>query len=456
MVQFLLDEARRTRWIVAVARTDSGVAAALRRFGRQRRTNPRPQRCRCLSFCWRAAASLPSSAASLPTAMFGLSREFFTRVFDIVVGQPDLHFLVRPYSVVEDSRGRVIVTDPGAQGVHIFDPVQQKYKFIERKDKNKDAMLAPQCVAVDDKDNIYVTDSESGKIFVFNADGKYQHALGSLKGGEGFFKRPTGIAVDSAAAAHLRDRHAAQQDLRARHERRRDCKTIGQEWRKARRVQLSDRAASGRQGTCVVVDAMNFPRAGRSIAQGSSSVRHRQDRRWHGRDVSSQGHRHRFRRASVCRRGVARHGAGLQSRRPAALLLRAAGNGLRRLPPAHGSVHRSQRPRVRSRFLQPSRAGIPVSRLCIRPREACSEASSLGLAHRAPSAAWRGDRADQWRRDRHARPDSRQHLADSGPASGFLHLLPCSAFGQRKHGAAVEPDAVYFDLHHLHQHNLRQ
>ena len=124
--------------------------------------------------------------------------KFFTRVFDFVVGAPDLHFLVRPYSVVEDSRGRVIITDPGAHGVHIFDPVQQKYKFIERRDKNKDAMPAPQCVAVDDKDNIYVTDSEAGKIFVFNAEGKYQRAIGSLKGGEGFFKRPTGIAVDPA------------------------------------------------------------------------------------------------------------------------------------------------------------------------------------------------------------------------------------------------------------------
>src|SRR5271165_5633158 len=123
---------------------------------------------------------------------------FFTRVFDLVVGAPDLHFLVRPYAVVEDSRGRIIVTDPGAQGVHIFDPAQGKYKFIERIDKGKDPMLAPQCIAVDDKDNFYVTDSEAGKIFVFNADGKYQRALGSLKGGEGFFKRPTGIAIDSA------------------------------------------------------------------------------------------------------------------------------------------------------------------------------------------------------------------------------------------------------------------
>ena len=40
-------------------------------------------------------------------------------------------------------------------------------------------MLAPQCVAVDAQDNIYVTDSESGKIFVFDPSGKYQRAIGS-------------------------------------------------------------------------------------------------------------------------------------------------------------------------------------------------------------------------------------------------------------------------------------
>jgi DNA-binding beta-propeller fold protein YncE len=52
---------------------------------------------------------------------------------------------------------------------------------------------------VDSRDNIYVTDSEAGKIFVFGADGKFQRVIGGLKGGEGFFKRPTGIAVDSDA-----------------------------------------------------------------------------------------------------------------------------------------------------------------------------------------------------------------------------------------------------------------
>src|SRR6202007_1300357 len=72
-------------------------------------------------------------------------------------------------------------------------------KFLTRSDEMKDPMIAPQCVAVDAQDNIYVTDSEVGKIFVFNANGKYQRAIGSLKGGEGYFKRPTGIAVDSQA-----------------------------------------------------------------------------------------------------------------------------------------------------------------------------------------------------------------------------------------------------------------
>ncbi|HEV2349609.1 MAG TPA: 6-bladed beta-propeller [Terriglobia bacterium] len=126
-------------------------------------------------------------------------KKFWSRVLNIVAGEAPVHSLIRPYDVVTDSRGRIIVTDPGAAGVHIFDFNQQKYKFITRREKSKDPMLAPQCVALDAQDNIYVTDSETGKIFVFAPSGKFSRAIGSLKYGEGYFKRPTGIAVDSAA-----------------------------------------------------------------------------------------------------------------------------------------------------------------------------------------------------------------------------------------------------------------
>ena len=125
--------------------------------------------------------------------------KLWTKLLNAVAGEPEYRMIVRPYSIAVDSHGRAIVTDPGAAGVHIFDFEHHRYKFLERREKEKDAMLTPQCVALDAQDNIYVTDSESGKIFVFDADGKYRRALGSLKGGEGYFKRPTGIAVDSAA-----------------------------------------------------------------------------------------------------------------------------------------------------------------------------------------------------------------------------------------------------------------
>ena len=124
-------------------------------------------------------------------------RRFWGRLLDIVAGEPDFHALIAPYSVVTDSQNRIIVTDPGAAGIHIFDFTQHKYKFISR-DKDIDGLSSPQCVAVDAVDNIYVTDSYSGKIFCFDANGKFRRVIGSFKG-EGYFKRATGIAVDSPA-----------------------------------------------------------------------------------------------------------------------------------------------------------------------------------------------------------------------------------------------------------------
>ena len=74
---------------------------------------------------------------------------FWTKVVDVVVGAPTYHSMVRPYSITTDSRGRIIVTDPGAHGVHIFDFAKEKYKFISRLENGKDPLKSPQCVAVD-------------------------------------------------------------------------------------------------------------------------------------------------------------------------------------------------------------------------------------------------------------------------------------------------------------------
>ena len=122
------------------------------------------------------------------------SRSFWKRALDFIAGPPDYRQLVRPYGITTDSRGRIIVTDPGAKAVHIFDFARKKYSRLE-SGKGED-FLSPLGVAVDAKDNIYVTDSQSGKIFVFDADGKFRRFLGSAAKNEGFFKRATGIAID--------------------------------------------------------------------------------------------------------------------------------------------------------------------------------------------------------------------------------------------------------------------
>ena len=222
-------------------------------------------------------------------------------MIDVIAGEPDFHFLVNPYSIATDSHGRVIVTDTGADGVHVFDFTEKKYKFLSRKDNGKDPMLSPQCVAVDAEDNIYVTDSQAGKIFIYDAKLKFRRVIRSLKGGEGYFKRPTGIAVDSAAQRiFITDTLCATRSLSW------ICRAAC--WRpsakpalpKANLIIQTELRLNGAE--LFVVDAKNF-RVQALIRFGTLSL-YSIGKDWRpGRiDVSPQGNQLRFRRTSLRRR----------------------------------------------------------------------------------------------------------------------------------------------------------
>ena len=183
-------------------------------------------------------------------------QNIWSKLLNGIAGEPDYREMVRPYSVAVDSRGRVIVTDPGLGGIHIFDAAQHKYKFLERKDKTKDSMLEPQCVAVDANDTLYVTDSRSGKIFVFDANGKYQGALGSLKGGEGYFKRPTGIAIDNATQ-HIYVTDTLRDRIYVLDQKGSVLRTIGKHGSGEKDFNFPTELQL-KNGLLAVVDAMNF------------------------------------------------------------------------------------------------------------------------------------------------------------------------------------------------------
>jgi len=120
---------------------------------------------------------------------------FWRRVLDVIAGPPELHRLVRPYSITMDSHGRILITDPGDLAVHVFDFANKKYSRME-KGRHGEPFRSPIGIAVDAEDNVYVADSALGKIFVFDPRGKFQRYIGAISAKEGFFKRPTGIAIE--------------------------------------------------------------------------------------------------------------------------------------------------------------------------------------------------------------------------------------------------------------------
>jgi DNA-binding beta-propeller fold protein YncE len=99
-----------------------------------------------------------------------------------------------PYGIAVDSKGRMLVVDTRARLVHMFDAQNHKYKVISAP--RGDPFASPIAIALDGKDQIYVSDSVRSRIFVFNSEGKFLRTLGALSKSESIFKRCTGMAID--------------------------------------------------------------------------------------------------------------------------------------------------------------------------------------------------------------------------------------------------------------------
>jgi len=101
--------------------------------------------------------------------------------------------LAFPQHIAVDSAGRIIVTDPLAKAVHIFDLENKKYSRIEDWHR----IPNPMGVAVDNADNIYITDSSSAVIVVYDRRGNFHRTITGLKNEAGtLFGSPGAIAID--------------------------------------------------------------------------------------------------------------------------------------------------------------------------------------------------------------------------------------------------------------------
>ncbi|MCW8922501.1 MAG: 6-bladed beta-propeller [Gammaproteobacteria bacterium] len=117
-----------------------------------------------------------------------ISRSLWRRFVDFFAGEKSTS-LVKPMAIVKDKEGVIYVADPGARGIHRFDPVNQSYALIIRK--NNRPLLSPIGLVLDDQSNLIISDSKLAKLYKVNK--------GEIIANEfitkATFKQPTGMVA---------------------------------------------------------------------------------------------------------------------------------------------------------------------------------------------------------------------------------------------------------------------
>lgn len=112
-----------------------------------------------------------------------------------------------PVSIVVDQAGNLVVLDAKTCTVQIINKSGQVIaKFGEpaspttgKIEIGTGGFFHPQALALDDKDNIYVSDTGNHRIRVFNPAGKVLNKFGIQGARLGEFNSPTGLAIDPAS-----------------------------------------------------------------------------------------------------------------------------------------------------------------------------------------------------------------------------------------------------------------
>ncbi len=121
----------------------------------------------------------------------------FSKMITLIAGpNDDKPEILRPYAAAQDGFGRLLVTDPGQHGVHIYDFERRKYHFL--KGPRGRQLESPIDVACDSNDDIYISDSARRLIYVFDMRGRFLRTIGGPDPAA-VLQRPTGMALDRLA-----------------------------------------------------------------------------------------------------------------------------------------------------------------------------------------------------------------------------------------------------------------
>lgn len=124
-------------------------------------------------------------------ADLGIRRNLLGQLGELISGASQVR-MVRPMEVVVVADGGIYVADPGVRGIHWFDRRHGRYALIQGA--NEEALPSPVALAATADGTVYVSDSRLAAVYVIapGATDAVRFRLDAL------LARPTGIAFDNA------------------------------------------------------------------------------------------------------------------------------------------------------------------------------------------------------------------------------------------------------------------
>ena len=101
--------------------------------------------------------------------------------------------LNKPYGIAFNSRGEMVVAEFGSDQVSVFSNSGQRIRSFGSRGSGPETMIMPAGIAIDDKDNVYV--SSEHKLQKFTSSGEVIKCVGQKCKKEGKFNDPRGVTL---------------------------------------------------------------------------------------------------------------------------------------------------------------------------------------------------------------------------------------------------------------------